>query len=119
MSRTTFWMVIFGVAIVSVAWSTGVNAGQLRDPMRPGTAAGAGRAARHHGPGATTALQLQAIMGTDAARLAIVSGKVVREGEVVAGARIVLIGAKTVTYQRKRQHGVLRLPIAATGRFKE
>jgi hypothetical protein len=64
-------------------------------------------------------LQLQAIMGTDAARLAIVNGKVVREGGTVAGAQIVLIGAKTVSYRRKRQHGVLRLPIAASGRFKE
>jgi hypothetical protein len=64
-------------------------------------------------------LQLQAIMGTDGARLAIVSGTVVREGETVAGAQIMLIGAKTVTYRRKRQHGVLRLITAATGRFKE
>ena len=58
-------------------------------------------------------------MGTDSARLAIVNGKVVRDGETVAGAQIVLIGANTVTYQRKHQHGVLRLPTAATGRFKE
>jgi MSHA biogenesis protein MshK len=59
-------------------------------------------------------LRLQAIMGTAQSRLAIINGRVLRVGQRLGDAEILLISAEGVTYRRRHQQAVLRLPGAGT-----
>jgi len=76
-----------------------------RDPMRPpGTAAAA--AARPRGP---SALKLEGVIAGKV-RVAIVNGQIVREGDEIAGARILEVLHDGVRYSRGGQIQSLILP---------
>jgi len=74
-----------------------------RDPMRPPSTAAA---ARPRGPGA---LKLEGII-SGAVRVAIVNGQLVREGDEIAGARILEVLHDGVRYSRGGQIQSLSLP---------
>jgi hypothetical protein len=74
-----------------------------RDPMRP---PGVATAARPRGP---AAIQLEGII-SGAVRVAIVNGVLVREGDEVAGARILEVLHDGVRYSRAGQVHSLLLP---------
>ncbi len=93
------------LACVALSMTGPVAAAALRDPMRPHTHAVHGRVVSDVAP-----MRLQAIMGTDAARLAIVDGRVVRVGDTIGDVKIIAIAADGVHFSRRRFKGVLRLP---------
>jgi hypothetical protein len=67
----------------------------LRDPMRPPLAA-AGPAAPHVEPLPT----LSAVMGGEGRRVAILAGRVVRPGDVVAGGVVAAVAPDGVSFRR-------------------
>ena len=74
-----------------------------RDPMRPpGTSA----AARPRGP---VALKLEGVI-SGSVRVAIVNGRLVREGDEIAGARILEVTPDGLRYSRGGQTQSLSLP---------
>ena len=82
-------------ALVAAAVAGRVFAGELRDPMRPAGAAPAPvvRAA------APRALKLEGVIAGEK-RVAIVNGRLVREGDVIAGARILEVFVQGVRFER-------------------
>jgi hypothetical protein len=84
--------------------------GELRDPMRP---SGAPTAARSAAPRAIApaTLKLEGVIGSQQ-RVAIINGRLVRVGDVVAGARIVEIFAAGVRYERAGKVSTVTLPAA-------
>jgi hypothetical protein len=80
-------------------------AGEVRDPMRP---AGAPTAAR---PAPVHALKLEGVIAGEQ-RVAIVNGRLVRAGDVIAGARILEIFATGVRYERAGKVATLTLSVA-------
>jgi hypothetical protein len=70
--------------------------GELRDPMRPAGAATAPAAAR---PTTVHALKLEGVIAGER-RVAIVNGRLVRAGDLIAGARILEVFAQGVRYER-------------------
>ena len=81
---------------------TSVHAETLRDPMQP---------ANISAPAASSdSLRLEAIFTNGAKRVAIVNGRLVREGERVGSARIDAILADEVRYTRDGSSKSLRLP---------
>jgi hypothetical protein len=95
-------MAITGMAIAG----THASAADLRDPMRPANAP----AATISRPAAVTPLQLQAVMTTGAARIAIVNGKIVHVGDKVSGALITEISSDSIHYTRGGKALVASLP---------
>jgi hypothetical protein len=87
----------------------GLQAGELRDPMRPSGAPTAASAPRAHAPAAT--LKLEGVIGGER-RVAIINGRLVRAGDVVAGARILEVFAAGVRYERAGKVSTLTLPVA-------
>jgi hypothetical protein len=81
------------------------SAASLRDPMRP-----PGAAARTQLRRADAPLRLQAILGNDESRLAIVNGQVARVGQSLNGVRILAIDSHCLTWRRGGKTGVLQLP---------
>jgi hypothetical protein len=81
------------------------RADTLHDPTRPATLPTAALV-----PKGDAAVHLEAILGTDKSRLAIINGKVVHVGERVADALITEIGPQTIRYVRNGQIGTLKLP---------
>jgi hypothetical protein len=88
----------------------GLQAGELRDPMRPSGAPTAASAPRAHAPAAAT-LKLEGVIGGER-RVAIINGRLVRAGDVVAGARILEVFAAGVRYERAGKVSTLTLPVA-------
>lgn len=78
------------------------NAESLRDPMQPANVSAPATPA--------DALRLEAILGNEGSRVAIVNGRLVREGERVGSARIDAILANEVRYTRDGSSKALRLP---------
>lgn len=79
------------------------HAETLRDPTRPVTAPAAKQSV------AVAGLQLEAIMGSGARRLAIVNGKIVRTGDHVGGALIQEIGGDSIRYTRNGRSETARI----------
>ncbi len=86
--------------------ATQAPAADLRDPMRPPSAP----AAAISSPRAPSTLQLQAVMRTGAARVAIVDGKLVRVGDRIDGAVIDEITTESIRYTRGGKQLVASLP---------
>lgn len=82
------------------------SAADLQDPMRPPSARAA-VISRHDAP---ASLQLQAVIGTQGSRVAIVNGKVVRVGEKIDGALIAEISTDHIVYSRGGKQLVASLP---------
>jgi hypothetical protein len=80
------------------------QAGELQDPMRPPGSTPV--AVRASGP---AAIRLEGVI-SGAARVAIVNGRVVRTGDVVAGATILEVMADGVRYTRGGRVQTLTLP---------
>jgi hypothetical protein len=93
-------------ALLGLATATQAIAAELRDPMRPPGAPPAA-SSRVSTP---SSLQLQAVIGTAQARVAIVNGKVVHVGDKVDGAVIEAISATAVRYTRGGKQLVASLP---------
>ena len=79
----------------------------LQDPTRPATARAATQIAA---PGA---LQIEAIMGDGAQRIAIVNGKVVRAGDRIGAALIEEIRSDSIRYTRDGRSSVASIVKAA------
>lgn len=79
-----------------------------RDPMRPPQVA-----TSHGGSRVAPEPVLTAVMGTAASRVAIVNGRVVRDGDTVDGARIVAVFDDGIRYIRGGTTRELRLPRGA------
>jgi MSHA biogenesis protein MshK len=80
-------------ALVAAAAAGRVFAGDLRDPMRPPDAPAAAR------PAPVYSLKLEGVIAGEK-RVAIVNGRLVRAGDIVAGARIVDVLANGVRFER-------------------
>lgn len=80
-----------------------VQAETLQDPTRPATVKAVAQSVE---PGA---LQLEAVMGSGARRIAIVNGKVVREGDRVGAAVIEAIGSDFIRYTRNGRSETARI----------
>jgi MSHA biogenesis protein MshK len=80
-----------------------VHAETLQDPTRPATVKAAARTVE---PGA---LQIEAIMGSAGRHIAIVNGKVVREGDRVGAAVIQAIDSDSVRYTRNGRSETARI----------
>ena len=93
-------------ALVAVAVAGRVFAGELRDPMRPAGARPAPtvRAAPLH------ALKLEGVIAGES-RVAIINGRLVRAGDVIAGARILEVFAHGVRYERGGKIQTLTLAV--------
>lgn len=83
------------------------HAQEMRDPTRPASL-GPGPVLRADG---VQAVRLEAVLDSGDNKRAIVNGKVVREGDRVAGVRIVSISGNSVHYVRAGQGHIARLPI--------
>ncbi|HEX6639315.1 MAG TPA: hypothetical protein VF033_16795 [Steroidobacteraceae bacterium] len=96
-------------ALVAIAVAGRVFAGDLRDPMRP---AGAPAASR---PAPVYSLRLEGVISAGK-RVAIINGRLVHAGDVIAGARILEIFAHGVRYERagKIQTLTLAVPVSNT-----
>jgi hypothetical protein len=81
------------------------RADELRDPMRP---AGAPAAAR---PVPVYSLKLEGVIA-GAKRVAIINGRLVRAGDMIAGAKILEVFAHGVRYERAGKIQTLTLPVA-------
>lgn len=79
------------------------HAETLQDPTRPATVKAVAQSVE---PGA---LQLEAIMDSGARRIAIVNGKVVREGDRIGAAVIEAIGSDSVRYTRNGRSETARI----------
>jgi MSHA biogenesis protein MshK len=79
------------------------QADTLQDPTRPVTAREVVQKTQISG------LQLEAIMGSGARRVAIVNGKVVRAGDRIGGALIEEIGSDSVRYARNGRSETVRI----------
>lgn len=91
-------------AIVAAAAAGRVFAEGLRDPMRP---AGAPAASR---PAPVYSLKLEGVIA-GGKRVAIINGKLVREGDTIAGARILEVLAHAVRYERAGKVQTLTLAV--------
>lgn len=80
-----------------------VQAETLQDPTRPATVKEVAQSVQ---PGA---LQLEAVMDSGARRIAIVNGKVVREGDRVGAAVIEAIGSDSIRYMRNGRSETARI----------
>lgn len=80
-----------------------VHAETLQDPTRPAMVKALAQNAE---PGA---LQLEAVMGSGARRVAIVNGKVVREGDRVGAAVIEAIDSDSIRYTRNGRTETARI----------
>ncbi|GIX22277.1 MAG: hypothetical protein KatS3mg121_1060 [Gammaproteobacteria bacterium] len=91
-----------GVLLLSAALSATVAAAEtLVDPMRPDGAAAPSAAG-------AAALRLQAVLVSPGRRLAVINGRVLREGERIAGARLLRIAERAVELERGGRRIVLR-----------
>jgi MSHA biogenesis protein MshK len=90
----------------TVLASATTAAADLGDPMRPPSAP----AAVISRPSASSSLQLQAVIGTGASRVAIVDGKLVRVGDKIDGAVIDEISTGSIRYTRGGKQLVASLP---------
>jgi MSHA biogenesis protein MshK len=92
--------------ICALLLATATHADGLRDPMRPaGSAPAAPRALT------VQSLRLEGVIGGEQ-RVAIINGRPVRAGDVVAGAKIVEILANGVRYERAGKSFTLTLAAA-------
>lgn len=107
MNRDRRHLLVLGLALLLAQVAPDAPAA---DPMRPSYIKSAGTASRSRGSRRPAAYQLQAIMGTAGDRIAVVNGKVVRQGEAVGAARLRRIGASFVELQDRRRRWLLRLP---------
>ena len=82
-----------------------VFAGDLRDPMRPAGAPSAVRPAPVH------SLKLEGVIAGEK-RVAIVNGRLVRAGDLIAGARILEVFAHGLRYERAGKIHTLTLATA-------
>jgi hypothetical protein len=88
---------------VTALLACGAQAQTSRDPMRP---PGMASAARPRGP---VSLKLEGVI-SGSVRVAIVNGQLVREGDEIAGARILEVLQDGVRYSRGGQVQSLLLP---------
>lgn len=96
------------LAVTWLAGATLVQAQALRDPTRPPGASGV-RIAPGERTAPTGGLQLQSILISPERRAAIISGQVVRLGELVQGHRLVAIGEGDVVLRMDGKSRTLRL----------
>jgi hypothetical protein len=96
----------FLAALLTLIATAQAVAADLRDPMRPPSAPGVATSRT----GASSSLQLQAVIGTGQSRVAIVNGKVVHIGDKIDGATIDEISATTVRYTRAGKQLLAALP---------
>lgn len=80
-----------------------VHAETLQDPTRPATVKAVAQSVE------PAALQIEAIMGSGERRIAIVNGKVVREGDRVGAALIEAIGSDSIRYTRNGRSETARI----------
>ena len=99
---------LLAVTVLSTMAPLLAAAADLHDPMRPPGAP----AAAVSRPSAPASLQLQAVIGTEASRVAVVDGKVVRVGDTINGALIHEISAEHIVYVRSGKQLVASLPSA-------
>jgi MSHA biogenesis protein MshK len=93
------------LAITAALLAGPARAGEVRDPMRP---AGTPTAAR---PAPVHSLKLEGVIAGEK-RVAIVNGRLVRAGDVIAGARILEVFATGVRYERAGKVSTLTLSVA-------
>ena len=97
----SFVLAMLGVGL----FAAGARAGEVRDPMRPANAAA---------PAAPRALSVQSLrlegVISGEQRIAIVNGRLVRAGDVIAGARILEVFATGVRYERAGRIFTLSMP---------
>ncbi len=84
---------------------------QPNDPMRPSYVKAVRAASRQSHP----LFVLQAVMGTEQQRLAVVSGRVVEVGDDVLGAVVSRIGSASVELRTRTRRWTIRLPNAVIG----
>jgi hypothetical protein len=95
-------------AVIASAGADRVLAGDLQDPMRPSGASAAPAAPR---AAAVSSLKLEGVIAGEQ-RVAIINGRLVRAGDIIAGARILEIFAHGVRYERAGKTQTLTLPLA-------
>jgi hypothetical protein len=100
-----------GTVALSLWLAVVANASELRDPMRPGGTPTAARTAMPARPVAVHALKLEGVIAGQS-RVAIVNGRLVRAGDMVAGARILEVLATAVRYERAGKIQTLSLATA-------
>jgi MSHA biogenesis protein MshK len=96
-------------ALIVAAAAGRVFAGELRDPMRPAGAPAAAAAAAAR-PAPVSSLKLEGVIAGEQ-RVAIVNGRLVRAGDLVAGARILEVLAHGVRYERAGKVQTLTLAV--------
>jgi hypothetical protein len=105
-ARTRFAVVCL---LILAATAGRVIAGELRDPMRPAGASAATPAAAR--PAVVHSLKLEGVIAGEK-RVAIVNGRLVRAGDVIAGARILEVFAHGLRYERAGKIHTLTLATA-------
>jgi hypothetical protein len=95
-------------ALIAAAAAGRLFAADLRDPMRPSGSPAAAPAARAQAP---ATLKLEGVIAGEKF-VAIVNGRLVRTGDVIAGARILEVFAGGVRYERSGKVSTLTLPAA-------
>ena len=94
------------LCVVLLAAGAVTRAEGFRDPMRP---AGAAPAAAEKSRQPVYSLKLEGVIA-GAKRVAIVNGRLVRTGDVIAGARITEVFATGIRYERAGKTQTLTLP---------
>ena len=96
-------------ALIALAAAGRLFGAELRDPMRPsGTAPASAVAAARPAP--VRSLKLEGVIAGET-RVAIVNGRLVRAGDVVAGARILEVTQHGVLYERAGKVQTLTLAV--------
>jgi hypothetical protein len=95
-------------ALIAAAAAGRLFAAELRDPMRPSGSPAAAPAPRAQAP---STLRLEGVIA-GGKFVAIVNGRLVRAGDVIAGARILEVFASGVRYERAGKVSILTLPAA-------
>jgi MSHA biogenesis protein MshK len=107
MSRRRLRTFVAAAVLAAGALGCAVEAAAARDPMRPPRPVAAPAAARP-----VPEPVLTAIIGSDARRVAIVNGRVVRAGDRVDGADILAVLEDGIRYGRAGVARELKLPSA-------
>jgi hypothetical protein len=102
MSRTLRWA---NYCCATLLFVTSAGAQEFRDPMRPAGAAPAATRPR----AAASSLKLEGVIA-GAVRVAIVNGRLVRDGDEIAGATILEVLGNGVRYSRGGRVQTLLLP---------
>jgi hypothetical protein len=97
MSRLASLVLLLSTAAVA-------HSGELRDPTRPATLG------RPTVTSLESGVRLEAVLGTGAARRAIVNGRIVRAGERLGSVQITSISDDSIQYVQSGRTQVAKLP---------